>query len=93
MHMPATDYPLTANDDKTYQVPRRPAWCDGAPPGVGWWPANAEGDPEALRWWNGQAWSLPANPRMDETMARDLGARARVSLVPIKWSAQWWLDQ
>jgi hypothetical protein len=30
---------------------------------------------------------------MDETMARDLGARARVSLVPIKWSAQWWLDQ
>jgi hypothetical protein len=93
MHTPATHYPLTANDDKTYQVPRRPVWRDGAPPGVGWWPANADEDPETLRWWDGQGWGLPANPRLDETMARDLGARTHASPWPIKWSAQWWLDQ
>jgi len=93
MHTPATHYPLTANDDKTYQVPRRPVWRDGAPPGVGWWPANADEDPEVLRWWDGQGWGLPANPRLDETMARDLGARTHASPRPIKWSAQWWLDQ
>ena len=93
MHTPATHHPLTANDDKTYQVPRRPVWRDGAPPGVGWWPANAEEDPEVLRWWDGQGWGLPANPRLDETMARDLGARTHASPRPIKWSAQWWLDQ
>ena len=115
MHTPATHYLLTANDDKTYQVPRRPVWRDGAPPGVGWWsanaeedpavwrdgappgvgwwPANAEEDPETLRWWNGQTWSLPANPRNDERLAGELGTRTHASPRPIKWSAQWWLDQ
>jgi hypothetical protein len=93
MHTPTTHYPLTANDDKTYYVPFRPVWRDGAPPGVGWWPANSNEDPETLRWWNGQTWSLPANPRNDERLAGELGTRTHASPRPIKWSAQWWLDQ
>jgi hypothetical protein len=93
MHKPATHYALIANNDKTYQVPHRPQWHTGDPPGVGWWPANTEEDPEILRWWNGSEWSLPSNPRLNEHMASDLGRRTHKSPKPIKWSSQWWAGQ
>lgn len=77
----------------------KPKWHKGAPPSIGWWPANFTSksdhkggrNPRIIRWWDGQLWSTAAFPDFTAKEAADSAYFKARKQDCIEWTERWWL--